>query len=80
MFQECFKEVSGTVKNISSVFGVLLRGFKATSRRISKQFLRSFRTASRKCYENFEGVSKKFRGVLSVFQGNFKGVSRVFDM
>ena len=35
-------------------------------------FQGAFKSVSRKCYENFKGVSKKCRGVLRKFQKTFQ--------
>ena len=69
MIKERFKCVSrkfqGSVNSISRVLGSVLRGFEATSRRVSKQFL-----------SNFRMVLMKFQGDLRYFQECFKGASR----
>ena len=60
MIKERFKCVSrkfqGSVNSISRVLGSVLRGFEATSRRVSKQFL-----------SNFRMVLMKFQGDLRYF-------------
>ena len=69
MIKERFKCVSrkfqGSVNSISRVLGSVLRGFEATFRRVSKQFL-----------SNFRMVLMKFQGNLRYFQECFKGASR----
>ena len=81
MIKERFKCVSrkfqGSVNSISRVLGSVLRGFEATSRRVSKQFLSTFRMVLIKFQGGSKILSRMFQ--RSFKEGNVMKISKVFQ-
>ena len=81
MIKERFKCVSrkfqGSVNSISRVLGSVLRGFEATFRRVSKQFLSNFRMVLMKFQGDLKILSRMFQ--RSFKEGNVMKISKVFQ-
>ena len=82
VFQEYFKGFwSYLQKSFKSVSNQCLVSFRMVLRKFQvylRYFQECFIEASRKCYENFKGVSS-FRCVSGKFQGCFKSVSQAIQ-